>query len=73
MLVKFLINHIMPFCTWEKIWPNREYAPMLGRIKAAAGRMRVFGADVCGEAMRYWGYEMPWLASAGLSRTAGAR
>ena len=30
-------------------------------------------ADVCGESMRYWGYEVPWLDSVGLSRTAGAR
>jgi hypothetical protein len=28
---------------------------------------------VCADAMRYWGYEMPWVAPAGLSRTAGAR
>ncbi|MHC4141730.1 MAG: sulfotransferase [Planctomycetota bacterium] len=30
-------------------------------------------ADVCGETMRYWGYEMPWHRDLGLSRTAGVR
>lgn len=30
-------------------------------------------AEICGDAMRYWGYEMPWDAAPALSRTAGAR
>ncbi|MHC4383985.1 MAG: sulfotransferase [Planctomycetota bacterium] len=53
--------------------PGRALRTRADRWRDWTDEQRRVFADVCGEAMRYWGYEMPWLAPAGLSRTAGAR
>jgi hypothetical protein len=53
--------------------PGETLRTRADRWRDWADEQRLTFAVVCGEAMRYWGYEMPWLASAALSRTAGAR
>jgi hypothetical protein len=53
--------------------PGETLRERADRWRDWTDEQRLTFADVCGEAMRYWGYEMPWLSPAGLSRTAGAR
>ncbi|MHC4217635.1 MAG: sulfotransferase [Planctomycetota bacterium] len=52
--------------------PGEVLSGRADRCRDWTGTQRRTFADLCGEAMRYWGYEMPWLNAADLSRTTGA-